>query len=67
MAANDSTLVRSLPSNVDAERSVLGAILLDNSAYNQAAAVLTSEDFSLDSHRRLFLRISDLSEHSRPH
>ncbi|MCZ6753550.1 MAG: replicative DNA helicase [Acidobacteria bacterium] len=66
MAANDSTLVRSLPSNVDAERSVLGAILLDNSAYNQAAAVLTSEDFSLDSHRRLFLRISDLSEHSRP-
>ena len=66
MAVNDSTLVKSLPSNVDAERSVLGAILLDNSAYNQAAAVLTSEDFSLDSHRRLFLRITDLSEHSRP-
>ncbi len=66
MAVNDSTLVKSLPSNVDAERSVLGAILLDNSAYNQAAAVLTAEDFSLDSHRRLFLRITDLSEHSRP-
>lgn len=66
MEVNDSTLVKSLPSNVDAERSVLGAILLDNSAYNQAAAVLTSEDFSLDSHRRLFLRITDLSEHSRP-
>ena len=66
MTVSDSTLLKGLPSNVDAERSVLGAILLDNSAYNQAAAILVPEDFSLDSHRRLFLRITDLAEHSRP-
>lgn len=66
MAAGESTLVKGLPSNVEAERSVLGAILLDNSAYNQAAAVLRPEDFSLDSHRRIFLRMTDMAERSRP-
>src|SRR3990172_8877503 len=66
MAAKDSTWVKGLPSNVEAERSILGAILLDNSAYNQAAALLTPEDFSLDSHRRLFLRIMELADRSQP-
>jgi len=66
MAAGESILIKGLPSNVEAERSVLGAILLDNSAYNQAAALLTPEDFSLDSHRRLFLRIMELADRSRP-
>jgi replicative DNA helicase len=65
MAAGDSTLVKGLPSNVEAERSVLGAILLDNSAYNQAAASLRPDDFSLDSHRRIFLRMTDMNERSR--
>ena len=66
MATRDSTLVKGLPSNADAERSVLGAILLDNSAYNQAAALLTPDDFFLDSHRRLFLRMMELADRSRP-
>ncbi len=69
MAAGDSTLVngmvKGMPSNVEAERSVLGAILLDNSAYNQAAAQLRPDDFSLDSHRRIFLRMNDMAERSR--
>ena len=66
MATRESTLVKGLPSNVDAERSVLGAILLDNSAYNQAAALLAPDDFLLDSHRRIFLRIMELADRSRP-
>ena len=66
MAVGDSTLVKGLPSNPEAERAVLGAILLDNSAYNQAASLLTPDDFFLDSHRRLFARVMDLAEHSRP-
>ena len=65
MAVSNPTVLKGLPSNVDAERSVLGAILLDNSAYNQAAALLTPEDFSLDSHRRLFLRITEMADRSR--
>ncbi|OFV98449.1 MAG: replicative DNA helicase [Acidobacteria bacterium RIFCSPLOWO2_12_FULL_54_10] len=66
MAVGESTQVKGLPSNVEAERSVLGAILLDNSAYNQAASVLIPDDFYLDSHRRIYQRIMDLSDRSRP-
>ena len=65
MATSDYT-VSSLPANVEAERSILGAILLDNFAYNQAAEHLKSEDFSLDSHRRIYSRMIDLAESSRP-
>jgi replicative DNA helicase len=58
--------VGNLPANVEAERSILGAILLDNFAYNQAAEHLRTEDFSLDSHRRIYARMVDLAESSRP-
>src|SRR5215469_9420988 len=52
-----------LPANVDAERSILGAILLDNAAYKQAAAEhLKPEDFLLDAHRRIYRRMVDLAE-----
>ncbi len=65
MATSDYA-VSTLPANVDAERSILGAILLDNFAYNQAAEHLRTEDFSLDSHRRIYARMVDLAESSRP-
>lgn len=66
MATTDYSLAHSLPANVEAERSILGAILLDNLAYNEAAEHLKPEDFSLDSHRRLYSRMVDLAESSRP-
>ncbi len=59
-------LTHSLPANVDAERSILGAILLDNFAYNEAAEFLKPDDFSLESHRRIYSRMMDLRESSRP-
>jgi replicative DNA helicase len=65
MATTDYT-ISTLPANVEAERSILGAILLDNFAYNQAAEHLQPEDFSLDSHRRIYGRMVDLMESSRP-
>jgi len=66
LATTDYNLAHTLPANVEAERSILGAILLDNLAYNEAAEHLKAEDFSLDSHRRIFTRMVDLSESSRP-
>src|SRR3990172_6312075 len=66
MAVPSPTVMKGLPSNVEAERSILGAILLDNSAYSQAAQVLKPDDFYLESHRRLFRRMVDLAERSRP-
>src|ERR1700734_1811973 len=65
MATTDYN-ISTLPANVEAERSILGAILLDNFAYNQAAEHLRIEDFSLDSHRRIYGRMVDLAETSRP-
>jgi replicative DNA helicase len=66
LATIDYSLAHSLPANVEAERSILGAILLDNFSYNQAAEHLRAEDFSLDSHRRIYSRMVDLAESSRP-
>jgi replicative DNA helicase len=51
-----------LPSSVDAERTILGAILLDNTACNEAAESLRPDDFYLDAHRRIFSRMMELSE-----
>jgi replicative DNA helicase len=66
LATTDYSLAHSLPANVEAERSILGAILLDNFSYNQAAEHLHSEDFSLDAHRRIYARMVELAESSRP-
>ncbi|MFB3917101.1 MAG: replicative DNA helicase [Terriglobales bacterium] len=52
-----------LPVNIEAERSILGAILLDNFCYTQAT--LQADDFSLDSHRRIFTRMRELGESGR--
>jgi len=65
VATTDYVSAQSLPANIEAERSILGAILLDNLAYNQAAEHLKPEDFLLDSHRRIYSRMMDLAESSR--
>ena len=61
----DLRLDAGLPSNVDAEKTILGAVLLDNAAHAEAAEKLESDDFSLDSHRRIFLRMSELMDAQR--
>jgi replicative DNA helicase len=49
--------------NVEAERSVLGSIMLDAKAIDEAAALgLVPSDFSLDSHRKLFSAMQQVSE-----
>ncbi len=62
---SDVSLDRGLPASVEAERSILGAILLDNHSYNEAAEKLSSEDFSLDSHRRIYSRMAELIDAHR--
>src|ERR1700682_3629076 len=53
---------RMLPHNLEAERSVLGAILLHNDAFNLAAEVVDSADFFRDAHRRIFDKMVKLAE-----
>src|SRR5216684_3390729 len=59
---SDSTLEKPLPNNLDAERSVLGAVILDNNALNAAIENLKPEDFFLDQHRRVFTQMIALGE-----
>jgi replicative DNA helicase len=66
IVATLETSVGRLPANIEAERSILGAVLLDNHAFNDAAEHLKPEDFSIDSHRRIYSRMMDLAESSRP-
>jgi len=66
MATTDYSLDRGLPVSIEAERSILGAVLLDNSLYDQAAEHLSSDHFSLDAHRRIYSRMRDLQETGRP-
>jgi replicative DNA helicase len=66
MATTDRILDRGMPASMDAERAILGAILLDNSSYPQAAEHLRADDFSLDSHRRIYLRMMELAETGKP-
>ncbi|MBV8672666.1 MAG: replicative DNA helicase, partial [Acidobacteriaceae bacterium] len=61
----DIAFERGLPASVDAERSILGAILLDNHAYNEAAEKLLAVDFALESHQRIFARIGELMDANR--
>jgi replicative DNA helicase len=53
---------RTLPHSLDAERSVLGAILVHNDAFDAAVEVLAPADFFRDAHRRIFEKMITLQE-----
>jgi replicative DNA helicase len=62
MASVDLALDKGLPVNLDAERFVLGSIMMDDSLFVQVGGVLQAEDFALEKHRRIFLRMAELHE-----
>ena len=62
MATRDLIAEQGLPSNPDAERFVLGSILLDDSQFIQVAGTIAPGDFSLEKHRRIYQRMLDLND-----
>jgi len=60
-----ATAERTLPHNLEAERSVLGAILVHNDAFNTAVQVIESADFYRDAHRRVFEKMIALNERAQ--
>jgi replicative DNA helicase len=62
MALQDTAFDKGLPSNVYAERLVLGSILLKDSSFISVASSLKPEDFSLEKHRLIYQRMWDLHE-----
>lgn len=62
----DLHLDRLPPQNIEAEQSILGAILIDNDALPRALEILDAEDFYRQSHRKLFNAMLELFEKSEP-
>ncbi|HZI92921.1 MAG TPA: replicative DNA helicase [Patescibacteria group bacterium] len=60
----DITLEKNLPHNLDAERSILGSIILENRALNQAQEILKEDDFYREGHRKIFRVMETLTERS---
>src|SRR4051812_29995693 len=57
---------RTLPHNLEAEKCVLGAILINNQAFNQPAEAIDAGDFFRDAHRRIFEKIIGLTDKGEP-
>ena len=53
---------RGMPASSDAERSILGAILLDDGHIKETIEGLDESDFSLESHRRIYRRMVELHQ-----
>ncbi len=54
------------PHSVEAEQSLLGALLIDNQAFDRVADLVSADDFYRDDHRRIWRHIARLMEASRP-
>jgi replicative DNA helicase len=54
------------PQNIEAEQSVLGAVLLDNEAIAVAIEHLLPDDFYRDSHKKIFISMLELYEKNEP-
>ncbi|MEE9180793.1 MAG: replicative DNA helicase [Vicinamibacteria bacterium] len=54
-------LEKALPHSLEAERTVLGAILIDNESFHHASEVLRQDDFYRQAHQRIYARMEALS------
>ena len=58
----EDTTFKVPPQNIEAEQSVLGAVLIENNAIYKAIELVNSNDFYKEAHRRIFLAMIELSE-----
>ncbi len=54
------------PHSIEAEQSLLGALLLDNSAFDKIADLVSADDFYRDDHRRIYRHIVKLVDQTKP-
>ena len=66
MATIDENLRRVPPQSLEAEESVLGGVMLDNTVIDRVIGMLQPEDFYRGAHRRLFRAMVDLNGRSEP-
>src|SRR5712671_6756882 len=61
-ARANTALERGLPTNIGAERFILGSISLDDARFIEIAGTVMQDDFALEKHRRIFRRMTELHE-----
>lgn len=66
MAHASQNLDKLPPQDIEAEQGILGSILIDKEAYFKIADSLYPEDFYLDSHRKIYDTMIELSEKGQP-
>lgn len=66
MKESDLAIDKLPPQNIEAEQSVLGAILLDNDALYTSFELITQDDFYKDSNRKIFIAMTELLEKNEP-
>src|SRR5256885_7923721 len=67
LASNNSTPAkRSPPHNMDAEKSVLGAVFIKPAAFDEVATTLQVDDFFLPAHREIFEAMLALDKRRQP-
>ena len=54
------------PHSLEAERSLLGSLLLDNNSFDDVAVIVIEDDFYLPSHREIYKAISELYNKDKP-
>jgi hypothetical protein len=57
--------LRELPSNIEAEQGLLGAILIDNRTFDRVASFLDEEHFFEPLHQRIYLVCRELIQHGQ--
>ncbi|XZG71290.1 replicative DNA helicase [Chitinibacteraceae bacterium HSL-7] len=65
-AARAVAQIKLPPHSLEAEQSVLGGLLLENSAFDKVADLLMAGDFYRDDHGKIFEHIARLIEHNKP-
>jgi replicative DNA helicase len=54
------------PHSIEAEQSLIGGLLLDNSTWDRVGDQVNESDFYRDDHRRIFRHIARLIEQGKP-
>jgi replicative DNA helicase len=62
----EMTALRLPPQSLEAEQSVLGGLMLDNSAWDTVAEIVIEQDFYRHDHRLIFQAMCKLSDQSQP-
>lgn len=66
MNDTQETLIKSIPANIEAERAVLGSLLIDQDAIIKVASFLRPKDFFRERHTWLYEAMLSLNERHEP-